>query len=54
MKLLAPAQKQSVEARFQTFGEKQQSGKKVAKPRKELLRCTTIEHKKTPPKRGLK
>jgi len=54
MKLLAPAQKQSLEARFQTFGEKRQREKKVAKPRKEQLRCTAIEHKKTPPKRGLK
>ncbi|WP_312277966.1 hypothetical protein [Kosakonia cowanii] len=46
MKLLSPAQKSSLEARFQTFGEKQQREKKVAKPRKEQQRWTTIEHKK--------
>jgi hypothetical protein len=32
MKLISPAQKPSLEARFHTFDEKQQSGKKVAKP----------------------
>ncbi|WKW44090.1 hypothetical protein [Kosakonia cowanii] len=46
MKLLSPAQKSSLEARFQTFGEKQQREKKVAKPLNEQQRWTTIEHKK--------